>query len=106
MAAEPFLSRTNLFIEVENLQEFLPRLKGLPVTVPERMLSLQYPMIIHLGDTLAHQLDPDEERDKRVEKKALEECPEAFQLGLSVPMIEGLMKTVPESANELLRAIG
>ena len=36
MAAEPFVSRTNLFIEVENLQEFLPRLEGLPVTVPKR----------------------------------------------------------------------
>lgn len=36
MAADPFVSRINLFIEVENLQEFLPRLQGLPVTVPER----------------------------------------------------------------------
>lgn len=36
MAAEPFISRTNLFIEVESLQEFLPRLEGLPVTVPKR----------------------------------------------------------------------
>lgn len=36
MAVEPFLSRTNLFIEVEKLQEFLPRLEGLPVTVPQR----------------------------------------------------------------------
>ncbi|MEP7327057.1 MAG: hypothetical protein ABI836_13990 [Gemmatimonadota bacterium] len=36
MAAEPFISRTNLFLEVENLEEFIPRLAGLPVTVPER----------------------------------------------------------------------
>jgi hypothetical protein len=36
MAAEPFLSGTNLFIEVENLEEFLPKLDGLPVTVPKR----------------------------------------------------------------------
>ena len=36
MATEPFVSRTNLFIEVESLQEFLPRLEGLPVTVPQR----------------------------------------------------------------------
>ena len=36
LAVEPFGSRTNLFIEVENLQELLPRLEGLPVTVPKR----------------------------------------------------------------------
>ena len=36
LAAEPFLSRTNLFIEVENLEELLPKLEGLPVTVPKR----------------------------------------------------------------------
>ncbi|HEV8124486.1 MAG TPA: hypothetical protein VGP80_09595 [Gemmatimonadales bacterium] len=36
LAAEPFVSRANLFIEVENLQEFLPGLEGLQVTVPKR----------------------------------------------------------------------
>ena len=36
LAVEPFLTRTNLFIEVESLQEYLPRLEGLPVTVPKR----------------------------------------------------------------------
>jgi uncharacterized glyoxalase superfamily protein PhnB len=36
LAADPFGSRTHLFIEVESLQEFLPRVQGAPVVVPLR----------------------------------------------------------------------
>jgi hypothetical protein len=36
LAREPFASRTHLFMEVESLAEFLPRLDGLEVIVPRR----------------------------------------------------------------------
>ncbi len=36
LAREPFLSRTNLYIEVESLSDYLPRLAGAEVVVPQR----------------------------------------------------------------------
>jgi uncharacterized glyoxalase superfamily protein PhnB len=36
LAGDPFGSRTNLFIEVESLEDLLPRLAGAPVVVPRR----------------------------------------------------------------------
>ena len=36
LAVEPFGSRTHLFIEVESLQELIPRVQGAPVVFPPR----------------------------------------------------------------------
>lgn len=36
LAGEPFVSRTNLYIEVKSIQALLPRLEGAEVVVPRR----------------------------------------------------------------------
>ncbi len=36
LALDPFVSRTHLFIEVESLGDYLPRLQGAKVVVPQR----------------------------------------------------------------------
>lgn len=36
LAVEPFVSRTNLFVEVESLEAIKPLVAGAPVVVPER----------------------------------------------------------------------
>ncbi|MCK6544419.1 HDOD domain-containing protein [Myxococcota bacterium] len=71
--------------------------------VPERIRAMQLPLLIHVANRVAHQLAPDDPRAATAGDVA--NSPELALLGFEPSALEPLVKTVPEDAQSLLRAL-
>jgi putative nucleotidyltransferase with HDIG domain len=71
--------------------------------VPERIRTLQLPLLVHVANRAAHELAPDDPKAKGITD--LLSAPELAMLGLDAPTLEPLLRAVPEDAQSLLRAL-
>lgn len=70
-------------------------------TLGARHVALQLPLLTRVADLIAHQLDPDAER----EAVEVREQPEVYQLGLDPGAVEKVLASVPVEASGLASAL-
>lgn len=70
-------------------------------TMADRHRAMVFPLLACAGNMIAHQLEPDPDR----ENVDVRETPEVYQLGVDRRAIEGILKSVGQEAAALLSAL-